>query len=129
MGIFNTLFGSTDEGKNERNVLPWIALNTLEQLNSIPAASHDTLQVIFKHSTRCGISSMVMKRFEAHYTNAVLVDLYYVDVLSDRTISDEAGYLFQVLHQSPQLIIIKNGETVHHSSHHSIDANVIATFL
>ena len=74
----------------------------------------------------------MVKRMEIKptpFTNSLSVDLYYVDVLSDRTISDEAGYLFQVLHQSPQLIIVKNGETVHHSSHHSIDANIIATFL
>ena len=99
-------------------------------LDEIAIRSKERPQVIFKHSTRCGISSMVINQFIKYYDyDEAEVDLYYLDLLNYRDVSNEVGYKFQVIHQSPQLIIVKNDETVHHASHHSIDANVIATFI
>ncbi len=63
MGLFNKLFSSSPEEK-ETNVLPWIPLTELGQLQDIESKSATKTQVIFKHSTRCGISRMVIKQFE-----------------------------------------------------------------
>jgi bacillithiol system protein YtxJ len=54
-------------------------------------------------------------------------DLYFLDLLSHREVSNEVAYKFQVLHESPQLIIVKNGVTVAHASHggiHQIDLSL-----
>lgn len=129
MGFLNKLFKSSETNEAQKS-LPWKPLNNVSTLDEIVVRSEHRPQVIFKHSTRCGISSMVINRFIKFYDyDEAEVDLYYLDLLNYREVSNEVGYKFQVLHQSPQLIIIKNGETVHHASHHSIDANVIETFV
>ena len=86
--------------------------------------------MIFKHSTRCGISRMVLKQFESNYDiDPSQMKLYFLDLLSNRDVSDEVGYKFQVMHQSPQLIVIKNGVAVAHASHHSINASELKKFI
>jgi len=121
MGLLNKIFGGSSESKEEK-VLPWIPLKELEQLNFIETKSRTKTQVLFKHSTRCGISSMVMNQFIDMYgfTEKEL-DLYYLDLLNYREVSNEIAAKFQVLHQSPQLLVIKNGVVVAHASHGSIN--------
>lgn len=121
MGLLNKIFGGSTEPKEEK-VLPWIDLKALEQLKYIEDKSNTKTQVIFKHSTRCGISSMVMRQFvEAYNFTEKDLDLYYLDLLSYRAISDEIGIKFQVMHESPQLLIIKNGVVVAHASHGQVN--------
>jgi bacillithiol system protein YtxJ len=118
--MFKKLFGGSTEPKEEK-VLPWINLNLLTQLNEIEEKSKIKTQVIFKHSTRCGISRMVMSQFVEAYDVDANLDLYYLDLLSYRDVSNEVGYQFQVMHESPQLLVIKNGVTVAHASHGGIN--------
>lgn len=120
MGIFNKMFGGSSEPKEEK-VLPWIPLNTIAQLDTIADKSKTKTQLIFKHSTRCGISRMVMNQFVAAYDVDANVDLYYLDLLSYRDVSNEVGYKFQVMHQSPQLLVLRNGVVVAHASHGGIN--------
>lgn len=124
MSFINKIFGSTKQEKEEK-VLPWIPLNLIDQLHDIEEKSKLKTQVIFKHSTRCGISRMVLNQFVNNYNlTEKELDLYYLDLLSYRDVSDEVGFKFQVFHQSPQLLVIKNGVVVAHESHgaiHSID--------
>ncbi|MDO1500277.1 bacillithiol system redox-active protein YtxJ [Winogradskyella maritima] len=128
MGIFNKLFSGSSEPKEEK-VLPWIPLTTLEQLDAIAEKSKTKTQVIFKHSTRCGISRMVINQFVEFYNlEETNIDLYYLDLLNHRDVSNEVGYKFQVLHQSPQLLIIKNGVAVAHASHGAINDLELAKF-
>lgn len=118
--MFKKLFGGSTEPKEEK-VLPWINLNSLSQLNEIEEKSKTKTQVIFKHSTRCGISRMVMNQFVEAYDVDANLDLYYLDLLSYRDVSNDVGYQFQVMHESPQLLVIKNGVTVAHASHGGIN--------
>lgn len=121
MGLLNKIFGGSGEVK-EKKVLPWITLNEIAQLEHIEEKSSTKTQVIFKHSTRCGISSMVMKQFTDMYNLTEKdLDLYYLDLLSYRDVSNEVGCKFQVMHQSPQLLVIKNGVVVKHASHGAIN--------
>ena len=122
MGVFSTIFG----GKNEKEVqeesfIKWIPLTSTAQLEEIKKQSENEAVAVFKHSTRCGISSMVIKRF-ANSFDEDLKDfkIYYLDLLSYREVSDELGYIFQVLHESPQLLVVKKGAVVAHASHYDI---------
>jgi bacillithiol system protein YtxJ len=129
MGLFNKLFSNSSEEK-ETNVLPWIPLTELGQLQDIEIKSVTKTQVIFKHSTRCGISRMVIKQFEADYNvteNAL--DLYYLDVLSYREISNNIASTFQIMHESPQLLVIKNRVVVAQDSHGGINSLDLSTFI
>ncbi|CAM1370813.1 Cytosolic protein [Tenacibaculum litopenaei] len=126
MGLLNKLFGKSTESKGEevQSYINWIPLTNLEQLKQIQQQSKKEPIAIFKHSTRCGISSMVIQRFVKSFDEDLKdFKVYYLDLLSYRNISDEVGYTFQVLHQSPQLLVIKNGTVVAHASHYEI-ANI-----
>jgi len=128
MGLISKLFGSSEP--KEEKVLPWIPLNDTQQLKHIADKSKTKTQVVFKHSTRCGISRMVMNQFIANYSLTEKdLDLYYLDLLSFRDVSNETGYLFQVMHQSPQLIVVKNGVAVAHASHGAINEVDLSRFI
>lgn len=122
MGLFKNLFGQqSDTNAKEKKALPWIALNSLEQLDEIAHKSKAKTQVIFKHSTTCGISRMVINMFTSNYEfTEEQIDLYYLDLHAFRQVSDEVGYRFQVMHQSPQLLVIRNETTFAHASHGAI---------
>ena len=133
MGIFNNIFGGKEEKTSKvekKSFLNWIPLTTLEQLEEIKEQSKTESILIFKHSIRCGISSMVIKRFEGLFTeDHQNLKVYYLDLLNHRNISDEVGYSFQVMHQSPQLLVIKNGVSVHNSSHYDIASTDLTRFI
>ena len=129
MGLINKLFGGSTESKEEK-MLPWLPLTEVAQLVAISEKSNTKTQVIFKHSTRCGISRMVMNQFvEAYDLTENDLDLYYLDLLNYREVSNETGYKFQVLHESPQLIVIRNGAVVTHASHGAINDIDLTRFI
>ena len=129
MGLFNKLFSSSSD-TTEKKELPWISLSSMIQLEEIQRKSATKTQIIFKHSTRCGISRMVMNQFIKSYDFIESdFDLYYLDLLSYRDISNKITETFQVYHQSPQLLIIKNGITIAHESHGDINALNLQQFI
>lgn len=78
--------------------------------------------MIFKHSTRCSISSMALDRLERSWSDTEMQALqpYFLDLISYRDTSGEVARVLQVEHQSPQLLLLKNGEVVYHTSHMGI---------
>lgn len=121
MGLFDGLFGGGSNTEKEENSVPWINLQSVAQLDEIQEKSKGRAQVIFKHSTTCGISRMVLNMFSSGYNLEVdQIDLYFLDLHAHRDVSNEVAIKFQVIHQSPQLLVIKNGTTVFHTSHGAI---------
>jgi bacillithiol system protein YtxJ len=122
MSLFKNIFTSSSETKEKAiSNVSWTPLTSLSQLEEIKKLSKTAPIAIFKHSTRCGISSMVIKRFEKSFGEDLKnLKVYYLDVLNYRDISDEVGYEFQVMHQSPQLLVIKDGVVVANASHYDI---------
>lgn len=106
----------------------WHPINTIEQLEQIKAASYNTPQVIFKHSTTCSISRMALDRFE-RADAPENVDFHYLDLLNFRAISNEIATFFQVHHESPQLLLIKDGECIYDESHYGIMMDELKSFL
>lgn len=103
----------------------WIPLTTEEQLTEIVEKSSSIPQVIFKHSTRCGTSSMVLSRLERTDT-PVGIDFYFLDLIKYRNISNLITEQFSVYHESPQLLLIRNGECVYDESHMGISMDELA---
>lgn len=122
MSIFSNLFGSSDKQGNANSKINWINLTDLGQLNEIISSSNEKPVVIFKHSTRCIVSRMVLKQFENEFDLDDEVDAYFLDLLEHRAISNEIASRFGVYHQSPQLLLIKDGKSVYDVSHSDIDA-------
>ena len=129
MSIFKNLFGNSSE-ENQPSKINWIPLTDLDQLNEISMASNEKPMVIFKHSTRCSISRMALKQFENEYDlTDDEVTIYFLDLLSFRDISNAITTRFQVEHQSPQLILIKEEKVIYNASHSDIDAETLKNKL
>jgi len=80
--------------------------------------------LIFKHSTRCPISSMAKRRFELEWEELPQnLPLYYLDLIKYRDISNQVAQDFQVHHESPQLLVIKDGECILDQSHGGISVD------
>ncbi|MEO8255195.1 MAG: bacillithiol system redox-active protein YtxJ [Flavobacterium sp.] len=122
MSLFSTIFGSSDEQNELNNTIIWIPLTFMGQLDELVALSEEKPALILKHSTRCSVSRFVLKQFEKDFDLKEKVDTYFLDLLEHRDISNEIATRFNVQHQSPQLLLIKNGKVVYHVSHEDISA-------
>ncbi|CAI8163875.1 MAG: Uncharacterised protein [Polaribacter sp. SA4-10] len=129
MGVFDNLFNNKNKIVNE-TFINWIPLINIEDLDVIYELSKKESILIFKHSTRCGISRMVIKEFEKLFSEETKkIKIYYLDLLEHRNISNEVGNYFKVVHESPQLIIVRNGTVIEHSSHYDITQTNLSRFL
>jgi bacillithiol system protein YtxJ len=104
--------------------MDWIQLTSEGQIDEIKIKSATKPQVIFKHSIRCGISSMALSRLERTYS-PVNADFYLLDIISYRSISNKIASAFDVSHESPQVLVIINEQCVYDESHSGINMNEI----
>jgi len=104
--------------------MKWNNIQSQKQIDEAVNASHDKYQAIFKHSTTCPISSMAKMRLESKW-DLDNVDAHYLDLLNYRSISNYIADALSVHHESPQLILLKNGEVIHDSSHMDISVDEI----
>lgn len=128
MSFLTNLFGSSEENKVSK--VGWRMLVDLGQLNEIIELSHQKPVLIFKHSTRCSISRFALKNFENEYDfSEEKLQPYFLDLLEYRAISNEITNRFDVMHQSPQILLIKEGKCVYHDSHDGIEVNKLKKFI
>lgn len=108
--------------------MTWINLNSIQQLDEIKNASGYNL--IFKHSKRCSVSAMAKRNFESEW-DVIPNDtnLYFLDLIAFRDISNQVAETFQVTHQSPQILLIKNGDCILEASHSDISADEVAEVM
>jgi bacillithiol system protein YtxJ len=128
MSLFKNIFGDSTE-ENNTSKMNWRNLTDLGQLNEMVNESTEKPVLIFKHSTRCGISRNVLKRFENEFDLDGKVIPYFLDLLEHRSISNAIANRFGIIHQSPQLIVIKDGNAIYDASHDSVDANSLEKFI
>ncbi|NCD68793.1 bacillithiol system redox-active protein YtxJ [Mucilaginibacter agri] len=99
--------------------MKWIPLESAEQLSEIK--QNEGYSIIFKHSTRCSISMMARRRFEMDWDQMPdSIPLYFLDLIKFRPISAQVAEDFHVHHESPQLLLIKEGECILDQSHGGI---------
>jgi bacillithiol system protein YtxJ len=98
----------------------WNKLNSDSQLADIKEESENQPILIFKHSTTCSISAMALSRMERNWNDQLGVKPYYLDLLANRAISNKIVNEFGVEHESPQVLLIRNGECVYDASHMAI---------
>jgi len=106
----------------------WIQLESIQQLQDIKNAPG--YSIIFKHSTRCSISMMARKRFELD-EDAIPegTPLYFLDLIRHRDVSGAVADLFNVYHESPQVLIIKDGTCIYHASHGEISGELASAHI
>ena len=101
----------------------WINLQDIAQLEEIKKQSVEQPVLLFKHSTTCSISKSALSRLERQWKDAEMKEVatFYLDLLAFRPISNAIASVFDVVHQSPQMLLIKNGECVLSQTHNGID--------
>lgn len=135
MGFFDTIFGKKAPGPEagdheKQKTWEWEPLTDVAQLEVIEKESSTGPIIIFKHSTRCGISRMAYRNFESEMpAEKVNAKFYYLDLLEYRNISDAIATRFGVMHESPQLILIRDGKAIYNESHGGISAPKLMEML
>lgn len=122
MSFFKNIFSGSENQNEATSNSIWNNLTDLGQLNEIITLSNEKPVAIFKHSTRCSVSRMALRQFENEFDLSDKVTAYFLDLIAYRDVSNEVAHRFGVQHQSPQLILIKNGKAVYNASHSDIDA-------
>lgn len=122
--MFKNIFGKnkeeTEKKEEFKSNINWIPLTSIEEINKIKEASKSEHIGVFKHSTRCSISKTVLKRFEENFPEHLNITMYYIDLLNYREVSSEIGFAFQVIHQSPQFLLIRDENAIADASHYDI---------
>ncbi len=117
------------EKKEESAAIQWHVLNSIDQLDTIIEESSETPIMIYKHSTRCGISGMTLNRLERSWSDDLnSIKTYYLDLIAYRDISNEIAARFGVYHESPQVLIIKGGQSVYDASHMEINTESLIAY-
>ncbi len=110
----------------------WEIIQSVQQFNELQSASEQSegVLIIFKHSTRCSISSTVLNRLKSS-SSALFSDktVYLIDVISNRELSNYAATQLGVEHESPQLLVIKNGLLAQDTSHMGISSSWLENAL
>ena len=123
MSFLNNMFGKSSAGNNATF---WKILESKEDLDSAVEESKTKKVAIFKHSTRCHISKMVLSQFEKDVEKSDKnVSYYFLDLIAHRDVSNYIAEKLNVTHQSPQLIIIENEAVVKHASHQDATLSMV----
>lgn len=111
--------------------MQWYPVQSIDGVNDLVDRSLQFPVVILKHSTRCGISSMVLDRLARQWDEKALpsVERGLIDVISDRPVSNHIAERFKVMHESPQALVLWNGEVIYHTSHMGINFAAIETAI
>lgn len=99
----------------------WNLLDALSDVEVLIERSYEKNVLIFKHSTRCYISKMALRNFELQFESSNC-ECYLLDLFRYRAFSDAIAKQFDIVHQSPQLLLVHNGKVYYHVSHEQIDA-------
>ena len=112
--------------KSKPNI-EWRHIEALGQLDEIIEASNRTPQLLYKHSTRCGVSSMVRKQLDGVWAHEGKIIPWHLDLITFRNISNKIAERFTIQHQSPQIIVLVNKEVALHISHASLSSKDLDT--
>lgn len=124
MGFLDQIFGKKEDQDHSKPL--WKKIESQKDLDAAIEKSSQQKVLIFKHSTKCFISKTVLRSFEKQMQESDKnFGYYFLDLLAYRSISNEIESRFDVVHQSPQLIVLENGKAIYNASHQNIDLDKI----
>ena len=124
MGFLDQIFGKKEDQDHSKPL--WKKIESQKDLDAAIEKSSQQKVLIFKHSTRCFISKTILRSFEKQMQESDKnFGYYFLDLLAYRSISNEIESRFDVVHQSPQLIVLENGKAIYNASHQNIDLDKI----
>lgn len=100
----------------------WNKLTSEEQIDQVIAESAEKPVLLFKHSTRCSISSMSLDRLLRNWKteDSDKITPYYLDLIAFRSLSNLVAERFGIPHESPQVLLIEKGKVTYQESHYGI---------
>jgi bacillithiol system protein YtxJ len=125
----NNMFFGKKKNNDKEEKINWQLIEQSDDIEDIKKKSFEKPVVIFKHSTSCSISSTALGRFERKWNAEANADIHLLNLLQHRDLSGQIADTFGVQHQSPQLLVIKNGESVYNESHFGISAEAVEEVL
>lgn len=128
MSFFDKIFGGKEETKEQKSF--WKKIESENDLKIAIENSYAYKIAIFKHSTSCFISKTVLKNLEREIESlentGSIADLYFLDLLAYRPLSNKIAEDLDIRHESPQLLVIENGKVINHASHQDISINQLS---
>lgn len=128
MSFFDKIFGGKEEAKEQKSF--WKKIESEDDLRIVIENSYAYKVAIFKHSTSCFISKTVLKNFEREIENLEnkddIADLYFLDLLAYRPLSNKIAEDLDIRHESPQLLVIEDGKVINDASHQNISINQLS---
>jgi len=104
----------------------WRRIKSNKDLEDALTLSHELPVILFKHSTTCSRSAFAKHRLESNYSIATdRAVFYYLDLLNHRDVSNNIALKLGVMHQSPQVILVKKGKAIFNTSHESISLKAL----
>ena len=118
----NRRFGITKQENTQKINMNWKDITEVNTLDTIESNSFDQPIIIYKHSTRCSVSSMALNRLERSWIADEMqhVAVYFLDLIAHRDLSNLIAEKFNVYHESPQLLVINAGKCTYNTSHMGI---------
>lgn len=125
MSFFDSIMGVFGGG-SESDRSQWGEISTSSELKDIDKASYEKIQFIYKHSSRCATSYFALRNLQDLSEEVRKVaDLYMVDVIGQRSLSNEISSHYDVRHESPQVLLIREGQVRWNGSHGEVRSDVI----
>jgi bacillithiol system protein YtxJ len=111
--------------------MDFINLNQIDQLDQINEQSKNKPQVLFKHSTRCSVSSFALRILRSEFSDALSekFDVHYLDLITHRDVSNAITEKYNIMHESPQILVIVNGTCVYSASHSDVSLEKAAQVI
>lgn len=124
---FKNIF-NTNEAK--KRGIPWKQLSEEGEIAEVLSASEQKPQVIYKHSTRCATSFFALKNLETlsedKYDRA---DYHMVNVIKDPSLSQYIAEKLNIIHESPQLLLLENKKVSWNGSHQAVQSEILEARL
>ena len=93
----------------------------IDELEAAIAESRERPVFLFKHSRTCGISCEALDELHAHVEDASPQATYkLITVQSHRRLSEETAARLGIRHETPQAILLRDGQPVWNASHFRI---------
>ena len=127
MSFIKKIFSKSNQSQSHKTNFPWIYLNSIEQFEKV--IESEKICLFFKHSTRCIISRTALANFEEKNIKTNQIPCFYLDLLNHREISNAIAKTLQINHQSPQIILVKQGKAIFSATHEQVANFDISSFL
>ncbi|PSQ92738.1 MAG: bacillithiol system redox-active protein YtxJ [Bacteroidetes bacterium SW_4_67_19] len=101
---------------------PFRPLATEDDLQDALRHSDDEPVVFYKHSSTCPISAQAEDEMKSLLSNSGAPPVYELVVQESRDMSDRIAEHFSIRHETPQAIVVSDGEPVFNASHHDVTA-------